>query len=169
MKYKVGDKFLQEIEVGRIVEHAPCPYKMLPDCGGWSEAALNELRRPDDMTAEEAWEIAKKLFADFKNHELDEIFGKDWSYLKLMNLSPRQAKAKIEAWEAEKEIEVGDIVHFIDKPEIKVMITVKHESGYYNGINAGGSTYSGMNGKYWKKTGRHIDIQSLLKQIGGTE
>ena len=53
-----------------------------------------------DMTAEEAWGISKKLFADYSNSELDEIFGKGWPYPKLMELTPHEAKAKIEAWEA---------------------------------------------------------------------
>lgn len=63
------------------------------------------------MTADEAWEIAKKLFADYSNVELDEIFGKGWSFPKLMELTPQEAKSKIETWEAENGIKVGILLN----------------------------------------------------------
>ena len=170
MKYKVGDKFLQDIEVARIVENDTCPYKMLPDGGGWSESALDELSRPDDMTAEEAWEIAKKItcpktFGGFSADDAENIFGTFSNFDIMSRFTPQQVKAKIEAWEAERDIKVGDIVKggvdqpgivaFIDGLEVTVMwldgsCSEKHKNDI-------------------KKTGKHIDIQELLEQIGGVE
>lgn len=167
MKYKVGDKFLQEIEVIRIVEDDQCPYKMLPDGGEWSEAALDNLRRPDDMTVEEAWEIAKKIFlypkdGGFNATELEEIFGRTEH---LWELPPQEVKAKIEAWEAEKKIKVGDVVKTKESTKAVVIETYRQYIDVW--------TESGYVEKWHKdkaiKTGKQINIQGLLEQIGGAE
>lgn len=126
------------------------------------------------MTAEEAWEIAKNLFANYSNAELDDIFGKGWSFPKLMELTPHEAKAKIEAWEAEKGIKVGDEVALKELPSedsFKFFVTKldKKEKRV--------TGFSGFDGRvFWErditkyqKTGRHIDIEGILKQIGGDE
>lgn len=167
MKYKVGDKFLQEIEVARIVENDQCPYKMLPDGGGWSEMALDDLRRPDDMTAEEAWETAKKILlypqhGGFNAAELEEIFGRTEH---LWEFSPQEAKAKIEDWEAKREIKVGDIVKTEDD-EKAIVLDVKPNT--FDVWTEGGCAEEWYRSKV-TKTGRHIDIQGLLEQIGGAE
>lgn len=128
----------------------------------------DKLRRPEDMTADEVWKLAEKI-TEMPCNELAQIFPECEGMYVMRYFSQKEAKARIENWEAEKEIKVGDIVHSIDRPGIEVMITARHKDGYCDGINAGGSTHSGMNIKYWKKTGRHIDIQSVLKQIGGIE
>ena len=59
----------------------------------------------------DAWELAKKFFADMKDSELTEIFGANWSFPKIMELTPQEALAKLEAYKKEQnEIKVGDIV-----------------------------------------------------------
>ena len=118
------------------------------------------------MTAEEAWKIAKNLFADYSNIELDEIFGKGWSFPKLMELTPQQAKAKIEAWEQEKKIRVGDVVDH--NGEIGIVTNTDDTEGFYNVLYGNGST-SAHDRRNLKKVGRHIDITGLLEQIGGDD
>ena len=118
------------------------------------------------MTAEEAWEIAKNLFANYSNAELDDIFGKGWSFPKLMELTPHEAKAKIEAWEAEKGIKVGDEVEF--DGEIGVVTKTDGAEGFYSLLFKNGET-GAYQAKRIKKTGRNIDIEGILKQIGGDE
>lgn len=166
MKYKVGDKFLQEIEIRQIID--PLKYGKQYVVSGLqyaNDADLDKLRRPDDMTVEEAWKIAKKLFVDLSNSELNQIFGKNWSYSKLMELSPQQAKAKIEAWEAERDIKVGDEVtdengeNCVVTNTSAMRITVIYKSG---------NTWNYQKDRL-KKTGRNIDIQSVLEQIGWAE
>lgn len=120
-----------------------------------------------DMTAEEAWEIAKNLFADYSNIELDEIFGKGWSFPKLMELTPQEAKAKIEAWEAEKEIKVGDVVNVCG--DIGVVTSFGTDGDRIHVLYLDGIVNSYRKDKDIKKTGRHIDINGILKQIGGDE
>lgn len=170
MKYKVGDKFLQEIEVGRIDEDSPCPYKMLPDGGAWSEAALDDLRRPDDMTAEEAWETIEKI-CKMDYEDASRIFGTAIIRNIIRKNTPQQAKAKFEVWEAEKEIKVGDEVMFRNNSndEYKFFVTRK-EGTEINGFSGfTGEVFASRDINNYIKTGRHIDIQGLLKQIGGAE
>lgn len=109
--------------------------------------------------------LLKKLFADYSNVELDEIFGKGWSFPKLMELTPQQAKAKIGAWEAEKEIKVGDEVEFDDTANNlhrAMYVTSKIGENDYCGICKNGDTYC-VHKSALKKTGRHIDIERITE------
>lgn len=167
MKYKVGDKFL--IEITEINERCIFPYN-LGNGILMTEEWVSELCRPDDMTVEEAWEIAKKiayLYFQDPNEEFSGIYTS--SYDLLTELSPQEAKTKIEAWEAEKAIKVGDVVRNVGMSDIEVVITKRYKDGTYDGINPSGAVHSGMNDKNWEKTGRHIDIQGVLDRIGGAE
>lgn len=101
------------------------------------------------------------------NEEFSGIYTS--SYDLLTELSPQEAKTKIEAWEAEKAIKVGDVVRNVGMSDIEVVITKRYKDGTYDGINPSGAVHSGMNDKNWEKTGRHIDIQGVLDRIGGAE
>lgn len=173
MNYKVGDEVLVKAVINDIFVGEVHPYEVKavdnPMCG--SSARVIYVREEDvlpvpDMTAEEAWEIAKNLFANYSNSELDEIFGKGWSFSKLMELTPQEAKAKIEAWEAEKEIKVGDVV--IRCGESCIVTNESRDDGFYDVLFKDGTTGAYQRSSL-KKTGRRIDINGLLKQIGGDE
>lgn len=178
MKYKVGDEVLVKAVINDICVGEVHPYEVKaadnPRCGSLARAIY--VREEDvipvpTMTAEEAWDIAKNLFADYSNAELDEIFGKGWSFPKLMELTPHEAKARIEAWEAEKEIKVGDEVRLKRDPgdEYKFFVTNKYgfEISGFSGFT--GDVFSCRDIRLYEKTGRHIDIEGILKQIGGDE
>lgn len=164
MEFKVEDEVLLKariIAIGNINR-----YKVEV---GIKEFYVNEnyIIPARDMTVEEAWEIAKNLFADYSNIELDEIFGKGWSFPKLMELTPQQAKAKIEAWETEKEIKVGDEVDICGDKGIVTSFGTDGDALhvlYFDGI-----VNSYRRDKDVKKTGRHIDIDGILNQIRGTD
>lgn len=170
MKYKVGDEVIVKVKINDICTGDDHPYevKAYDNQMQGINARVIHIREEDiipvpGMTAEEAWKIAKDLFADYSNVELDEIFGKGWSYPKLMEMTPQEAKVKIEAWEAEKEIKVGDEVDICGD---KGIVTSFGTDG--NGIHV--LYYDGIVNSYRidkeiKKTGRHIDIDGLLKQI----
>lgn len=171
MNYKVGDEVLVKAKIAGCASSERCMIKV-----DRTELFVNgeDVFPVPDMTDDEAWEIAKKLFADYSNVELDEIFGKGWSFPKLMELTPQQAKAKIGAWEAEKEIKVGDVVRVtlgkLDEGETDTaLITWVHENNWYDLIMKNGLGWTYVNGERIKKTGRHIDIDGILKQIGGDE
>lgn len=164
MKYKVGDEVLVK---ARITSVFSTTYTADCSCGNFYLKNEDILQEPQ-MTAEEAWKIAKKilLYPDhggFNSAELEEIFGRTEH---LWELTPQEAKAKIEAWEAAKEIKVGDVVTVsvyegivtrdVDKYGYCSLLFVDGDIGYYQRSSL-------------KKTGRHIDIEGILKQIGGDE
>lgn len=168
MEYKIGDEVLVK---ARIIGSRNGVSRLLVQSQQDKFFVEKDNVMPvPDMTAEEAWEIAKNLFADYSNIELDEIFGKGWSFPKLMELTPQEAKAKIEAWEAEKEIKVGDEVAPKSDPnnnECKFVVTIKDdEDGIISGFSVfGGNVFSERDIERYQKTGRHIDIDVVLKQI----
>ena len=175
MKYKVGDEVLVKARIHYIVnQETELPYEVKESNNGkiaprtiWVKE--EDIQPEPTMTAEEAWEIAKNLFANYSNTELDEIFGKGWSFPKLMELTPQEAKAKIEAWEAEKEIKVGDVIYMSYNQVINGVVTNIYGYGekklyvLWDDGSSGILSYT----KSIKKTGHHIDIEGLLKQIGG--
>lgn len=168
MKYKIGDKFLQEIEIQQIID--PLKFGKQYVMSGLRYANdddLDKLRRPDDITAQEAWEIARKIgtpvcYAGFPCEELGEIFGTTSICNIFEENTPHQAKAKIEAWEAEKEIKVGDVISSYSRKAVVLNI---HDN-YFDVLAEDGSAEEWYKNKIIK-TGRHIDIQSVLEQIGG--
>ena len=102
-------------------------------------------------------------------HSKDGSTGKKWlecgDYIDWTDLG----KSKIEAWEAEKEIKVGDVVIETSEVGNEYIGVVTQITSAQNSVCM---TYSdGSVGvtlaKRLKKTGRHIDIEELLKQIGG--
>lgn len=181
MNYKVGDEVLVKAVINDICVGEVLPYEVKaadnPGCG--SSVRVIYVREEDvlpapDMTAEESWEIAKKLFADYSNAELDDIFGKGWSFPQLMEMTPHEAKSKIKAWEAEKEIKVGDEVALKDNPykdDSKFFVTkLDKKENRISGVSGfDGGVFWGRNIMKYQKTGRHIDIDGILKQIGGNE
>lgn len=174
MKYKVGDKFLMEI--AKVDEKDMFPY-IFGNGIRTGECWLNNFEKWDGMTAEEAWKIAKKLFINFSGRELDEIFGNGWTYPKLMELTPQQAKGKIEAWKTGKKVDIGDEITAVDNDGNKISLFVQKITKdtrikYWGIINyADGTVDVGFisRGSDIKKTGRHIDIKSVLDQIGEAE
>ena len=167
-KYKVGDTVYVKCKVIHASDDGEYRVKH------FSNPVDNESARfigaseknMSDMSAEEAWEIAKKLFADLAINDLDEIFGTGWTSQKLMEFSPQEAKAKIEAWKKSKEVfQVGDVVQNIDDPNVKVLITRRYTDRTYNGIDGSGATFSAMDKRKWEKTGLHYDIENILEKF----
>lgn len=173
MEFKIGDEVLVKAKVHFVVnQDTELPYEVkgmdnTKDNPRTIWVSEKDIQSIPDMTAEEAWEIAKKLFADYSNTELDEIFGKGWSFPKLMELTPQQAKAKIEAWESSKEIKVGDVVNVCG--DIGVVTSFGTDRDSIHVIYSDGIVNSYRKDKDIKKTGSHIDIDWFLKQIGGRE
>lgn len=173
--YKVGDEVLVKAKITSVFDKT---YTANCSCGNFyiSDEDLNECDK--DMNAEEAWEIARRICTSdydgydnvFSRNDLNEIFGNP-DYSKIMNsFTPQEAKAKIEAWEAEKEIKVGDEVALKSDPnnnECKFVVTIKDdEDGIISGFSVfGGDVFSERDIERYQKTGRHIDIDVVLKQI----
>ena len=91
-----------------------------------------------------------------------------------MELTPQEAKAKIEAWEAEKEIKVGDEVVVKSDPyndDCKFFVThMNYRENEISGVSGfDGRVFYGRKANQYQKTGRHIDIDGILNQIGGAD
>ena len=121
----------------------------------------------------DAWELARKIAADVKEggfscDDLKEMFGGYMSSLILSKNTYEQALAKIEAYEKEKsEIKVGDVVEFYyetEEPKEKGVVTWVLENGVAV-VWVSGETEHCKKTEL-TKTGKHIDIESLLRQIG---
>lgn len=161
MEYKVGDEVLVKAKI--ITGTRRCFGVDIED--NRFDVSEDNIIPVPDMTAEEAWDLARKIEA-MRSDVLLEIFCMDSCYCILQDFTPQEAKAKIEAWEAEKEIKVGDVVDH--NGEIGIVTNTDDEEGFYNVLYSNGST-SAHDCRNLKKTGRHIDITGLLEQIGGDE
>lgn len=120
MKYKVGDKFILEIQ-SVDDEHHEYPYETEIDYN--SEGELDKLpmlvNGVDTYSyskgAEDAWELMKRINEPRtmpENLEMFRALGVSEFYQVFELLTPQEAKAKFEAWEkAKEEIKVGDVVY----------------------------------------------------------
>lgn len=180
-KYKVGDSFI--VKIKGVRKDSKYPYVLKHDTddgGGWSvnEVFLNNLDMQVNGVdvacynkgAEEAWEIAKQIMFEEKitSAELDKIFGTRNHFAIMRDYTPQGAKAKIEAWEKEKEIKVGDVLKH--KPTGKKCVVVQHEKDSDKSMLlwADGDCDDYYNDEiecYYEKTGEHIDIEVVLKQL----
>lgn len=174
MSYKVGDEVLVKTKIIGCSKDGV--YEVMANRATILETSLidkiyireDDIVKDKDMTAEEAWEIAKKILlypsqGGYNSAELEEIFGRTKH---LWELAPQEAKAKIEAWEAAKEIKVGDVV--IRCGESCIVTNKSRDDGFYDVLFEDGTTGAYQRSSL-KKTGSHIDIDRVLKQIGGGE
>ena len=173
-KYKVGDKVVMEIT--DKVEVMEEPNYILSDATVVNQGYIDKAAEPlstyiEQARAEgqnEAWELAKKIVLQpinggYKRSEFEEIFGCGYISDIFEKYTYPEAATKVSQWEkAKEEIKVGDVV--------------SHEEKYGVVISEGiicfrGFTDDGTPFEWYKerctKTGRHIDIDSFLKQIGG--
>ena len=75
--------------------------------------------------------------------------------------------AKLEAYEKGQEIKVGDVVTIFPRSGGQynaIVVYVKSEK-YIDAIYSDGITTNNVPPKLYKKTGKHIDISSILEQI----
>ena len=122
--------------------------------------------------AEMAWELARKIVLKngYSAYDLHEIFNCCGSHQALEDYTYQEATAKVAEWEkAKEEICVGDVVRFKENNSVEFCVTDILDDSFLYGINAEGGIYSNINIEFVEKTGRHIDIDSFLKQIGGEQ
>lgn len=127
----------------------------------WKE----HLSRIRDVWQNEAWELAKKCML-MTDREREAIFGSGHNalYGVLTYFDYNHAATKVAEWEKAKEIKVGDVV----SNEGLYGVVKSVSDCWLIGITASGNKFQWLKRKC-TKTGRHIDIDSFLKQIGGEE
>lgn len=167
MEYKIGDDVLVK---AKVITGARKYFGVEVEDNRFDVCEDNVVPVPD-MTAEEAWKLAIKLrYMDFEDKI--ELFNLDPSssreaWLEIMeNMSPESVRDKIETWEAEKEIKVGDVV--IRCGESCIVTNKSRDDGFYDVLFEDGTTGAYQRSSL-KKTGRHIDIDGLLNHIRGDD
>ena len=132
-----------------------------------------EYNQSFNQGAETAWELARKIIlppskGGMSSDDYIAIFGSCISEAYVMkNYTYSEAAAKVAEWEkAKEEIKVGDVFQD-DDGNNAIVTSIKGNTVYYMWDD--GDTRSGFEEdvkKHFTKTGRHIDIDSFLKQIG---
>lgn len=166
-KEKLKQEHPEKVDEGFCGGCKDCPcdyhYEKKWDCKGISCEECWNREMPALMTAEEAWEIAHKILYMDKDRLID-VFGVSCNTQLFSSHTPQEAKAKFEEWES-KQIRVGDVV---SHQGLKGVVT-RMEQGFVQVLTSFGTapTYTDAAIKRLVKTGKHIDIQSVLEQIGG--
>ena len=166
----------QAAEITRLLaENKELKDKLDNRCDMCIERHEKEVEQARAEGAETAWELARKITCQpinggFNRSEFEEIFDEGYISDIFEKYTYSEAAAKVEAWEkAKEEIKVGDI--FQDNDGNNAIVTsIKGNTVYYMWDD--GDTRSGFAEdvkKHFTKTGRHIDIDGFLKQIGGNE
>jgi len=112
----------------------------------------------------EVWEFMKKCFYAYTGEECEEIFGKVIVEHIVMTYTPQEALAKLKAYEDQSKIKVGNVV----KSKVTdsfVLLVLEIHNDVFTGFD-GKETHRCIVLDNFKKTGKHIDITSILEQIG---
>ena len=137
-------------------------------CGDQHEVEYNQAF---NKGAETAWELARKIVIQngYSSHDLYEIFESNDLQLVLEEYTYPEAAAKVAEWEkAKEEIKRGDEVEKNDLRDVRFIVTFTNGK-LMSGVTQSGLVFSNEKTKEWHKTGRHIDVDSFLKQIGGEQ
>ena len=131
-----------------------------------------EYNKAFNQGAETAWKLVRKIF-DMEINDIEDIFITEdaWNLgTVLNNYTYQEAAAKVAEWEKIKEIKVGDILEDRDEGNKVIVTSLKGrvicllwDDGRI------GTTYVELAKGIFRNTGRHIDIDSFLKQIRGEQ
>ena len=117
----------------------------------------------------EAWELARKITCQpinggFNRSEFEEIFDEGYISDIFEKYTYSEAAAKVVEWE-KATIKRGDEVEKNDLRDARFIVTFTN-GRLMSGVTQSGLVFSNEKTKDWHKTGRHIDVDSFLKQIG---
>ena len=124
----------------------------------------------------EAWECAKKIALEsfsykdaLTDEELKKAFG-TFDLEKIMTNNVLDVIAKLEAYEAEKQIKVGDVVEYftaVSNPHFGIYLSETMDEHWVLSPHCKApQSLEKKTGWQFKKTGKHIDISSILAEIG---
>ena len=165
--FKVGDEVLIKAKVGEVddCQLSHLSYGVFFSCGGsaWvKEEDVVEAKAYEKGLAD-AWELAKKIY-DMKCDAIEEIFGVNGGFYEVIrNFTYEDCRDKIEAYEKEKEIKVGDVVEAADKHRAVVTYITDMGNAY---IMFNDGRYEVWDKSYLKKVGAVDGLHDLLRQIG---
>ena len=161
----------QAAEITRLLrENKELKDKLDNRCDMCIERHEKEVEQARAEGAETAWELARKIALGGKDcyscEDLKKIFDYGYSQAVMRHYTYPEAAAKVVEWEkAKDEIKVGDVLEDMASSKIKCVVTNIYPSNMAYLVFSDGS--AGIHElENMKKTGRHIDIDSFLKQIG---
>ena len=188
-KYKVGDKFIVEIKEVMDSDNGTL-YRSNFSTLVFDDYGLDKLQKYDKYAENlernhevlkifeekynkglnDAWELARKLELNecdggFSNDTIAKTFGCT-VYDTFRLFTPKQAITKIEAYEENKEIKVGDVV-FNAREDVKAVII---DSAIAEGtwqVYTEDCCVELWKECEFKKIGQTVDIEHLLEQIRG--
>ena len=139
--------------------------QLMGRCGGLSAAKIKAFNNGRLAGQNEAWELVRKIF-DMETNDIEDIFIKEdaWNLgTVLNNYTYQDAAAKVAEWEkAKEELKAGDVVSY----EEKYGVVISEGTICFRGFTDDGTPFEWYKERC-TKTGRHIDIDSFLQQIGG--
>ena len=135
-----------------------------------------EIEQAFDRGCNAAWELARKITCQpinggFNRSEFEKIFGYGYISDIFEKYKYTEAAAKVAEWEKTKAkilVKAGDVLENIYDSNVKCIVTNLYPNNRaYLVFNDGTARMNELDN--FKKTGRHIDIDGFLKQIGGKE
>lgn len=177
-KYNVGDKFI--INIKEVLEsERGTLYRANYNTLAFDDYGLDGLQKYDALQErlelreelkkaeynkglDDAWEWLRKLLK-MDVSDIYEVYGKHEYIGDIVDtFSPQEALAKLKAYEDSK-IEVGDIVLIYGEEAVVTRVVDEHAN-----ILFGDGVTNNMPVKelVGDKTGKHIEIKSILEQIG---
>ena len=173
MKHKVDEKVIVNGTISCICDgNTSYPYKVEFEDGGsewFSEEAISKASKNYEQGLADAWELAKQILYGI-DKQLIEIFelNVEPAFFDLTHKraiindhTPEEVLAKIEAYKKEKEIKVGDEVKGVVNDGTVTKISDNIAYVLWKDGSCGKHSVDTL-----EKTGKHIDIESLLRQIG---
>jgi hypothetical protein len=166
--YKIGDEVLIKGTIAAINQGVRKNICEVETCFDSSRVYNDEIA---GITAEKAWEIAKKIALMPENGgisgvDLNEIFGTTVTSRIFTENTVKEAEEKIEAWEESKNFHVGDVVEKINETDRRRGVVFKVCK------KAVLVLHSDFSNRWFekeeiRKTGETIDIEAFMKQIRG--
>lgn len=162
--YKAGDKVSVKATVESVMDDCVRIY-----AEGYGERSFNLEYAPIEQKTYEqgladAWELAKKIY-DMKCDAIEEIFGVESGFYEVIrNFTYEDCRDKIEAYEFMQRIQEGDVVEASNG--LKGVVVKILPGGGLNIIHENGLFSADCPDVKYKKTGKHLEIAELLRQIG---
>ena len=129
------------------------------------EASNKEYSKGYEKGLSDAWECMKKIL-DMTTSEQREAFNiLEFSADDILGkLSPQEAVEKLKVWEKKQEIKEGDYI-ISNNGTMAVVQRIDPWGGWGCLTKDGHTTITDEHKKYWKKTGRHIDLTDIFKEL----
>jgi hypothetical protein len=132
------------------------------------EPSCDDVKAAYDQGMGDAWELARAIIG-IKNKDNRTLLARELiaiyrtnDLLEVFKFTPQEALAKLKAYEEAQEIKVGDVIEF----RMEKGVVIWKDDKVCNVVRGDGSIVIEIPLNEATKTGKHIDIQNILKQIG---